>query len=67
MRLFTGLDLPSAVEWIVGHSEVGEKRGEAIEGVLDRHAEFTMILPHCGSITLSRRRHSFSETIVSIT
>jgi hypothetical protein len=65
MRLFTGLDLPPAVEWI-GHSEVGEKLGEAIEGVLDRHAEFTMILPNCGSITLSRRRHSFSETIVSI-
>jgi hypothetical protein len=52
MRLFTSLDLPPAVEWIC-QSEVGEKRGEASEGVLDRHAEFTMILPHCGSITLS--------------
>jgi len=37
--------------------------GEAIAGVLDRHAEFSddPISP-CGSIALSRRRHSFPET-----
>jgi hypothetical protein len=39
------------------------RAGEAIEGVSDRHAEFSddLISPR-GSITLSRRRHSFPET-----
>jgi hypothetical protein len=37
--------------------------GEAIEGLVGRHAEFINdpIRPS-GSITLSRRRHSFPET-----
>ena len=41
------------------------RAGEAIEGVLDRHAEFSddPISP-CGSITLSRRRHSFRATAI---
>ena len=37
--------------------------GEAIEGLVGRHAEFINdSIPPCGSITLSRRRHSFPET-----